>query len=76
LPEQEPGARPARPLPYQPDAEVRRAHGGLRVELGNSGRSSAHFTLYPYAGEFAAPQHKDVRSSAHWTVPLTGETYR
>lgn len=46
------------------------------MELGNSGRSSAHFTLYPYAGEFAAPQHKDVRSSAHWTVPLTGETYR
>ncbi|MFD3972145.1 phosphocholine-specific phospholipase C [Streptomyces cyaneofuscatus] len=77
LPEQEPGVRPARPLPYQPDAQVRRGAGGaLRVELSNSGRSSAHFTLYPYAGEFAAPQHKDVRGAGHWTVPPAGEAYR
>ncbi|NED11940.1 phospholipase C, phosphocholine-specific [Streptomyces sp. SID9124] len=76
LPEQEPGVRPARPLPYQPDAQVRRARGGLRVELGNSGTSSAHFALYPYAGEFPAPQHQDVRGDGHWTVPLTGESYR
>ncbi len=76
LPEQEPGVRPARPLPYQPDAEARRAHGGLRVELDNTGRSSAHFALYPYAGEFPAPQHRDVRGRAHWTVPVTGDAYR
>ncbi|MEV1044778.1 phosphocholine-specific phospholipase C [Streptomyces sp. NPDC049916] len=76
LPEQEPGARPARPLPYQPDAEARRTRGGLRVEVDNTGRSSAHFTLYPYAGEFPAPQHKDVRGRAHWTVPVTGDAYR
>ncbi|MEU9532904.1 phosphocholine-specific phospholipase C [Streptomyces sp. NPDC048213] len=76
LPEQEPGVRPARPLPYQPDAQVRRARGGLRVELGNSGKASAHFALYPYAGEFPAPQHQDVRGDGHWTVPLTGESYR
>ncbi|MEU2021195.1 phosphocholine-specific phospholipase C [Streptomyces sp. NPDC016469] len=76
LPEQEPGVRPARPLPYQPDAQVRRAGGGLRVELANSGEASAHFALYPYAGEFPAPQHQDVRGDGHWTLPLTGESYR
>ncbi|MCX4488362.1 phospholipase C, phosphocholine-specific [Streptomyces anulatus] len=76
LPAQEPGARPARPLPYRPDARARRSGDTLRVELANAGRSSAHFALYPYAGEFPAPQHKDVRDTAHWTVPLTGEAYR
>ncbi|MEU9063655.1 phospholipase domain-containing protein, partial [Streptomyces sp. NPDC048430] len=70
------GARPARPLPYQPDAQARRVAGGLRLDLGNTGRSSAHFTLYPYAGEFPAPQHRDVRGTARWSVPLTGEAYR
>ncbi|MEV5606013.1 phosphocholine-specific phospholipase C [Streptomyces sp. NPDC052299] len=76
LPEQEPGVRPARPLPYQPDARARRTDGGLRVELTNSGTSSVHFALYPYAGEFPAPQHQDVRGDGHWTVPVTGESYR
>ncbi|WP_326679833.1 phosphocholine-specific phospholipase C [Streptomyces sp. NBC_01237] len=76
LPVQERGARPARPLPYQPDAQARRVDGQLRVALSNSGRSSAHFALYPYAGEFTAPQHRDVRSTAQWTVPLTDKGYR
>ncbi|MFC8225683.1 phosphocholine-specific phospholipase C [Streptomyces sp. NPDC057287] len=76
MPVQEPGSRPARPLPYQPDAQARRVDGELRVALSNSGRSSAHFALYPYAREFPAPQHRDVRGRAQWTVPLTGEGYR
>ncbi|MEU0394366.1 phosphocholine-specific phospholipase C [Streptomyces sp. NPDC006208] len=76
MPVQEPGTRPARPLPYRPDA-----HGGVTgrtvtVSLSNRGRASAHFALYPYAGEFPVPQHKDVRGEAQWSVPLTGETYR
>ncbi|MFF3688980.1 phosphocholine-specific phospholipase C [Streptomyces sp. NPDC002187] len=76
MPVQEPGTRPARPLPYQPDA-----HGGVTgrtvtVSLSNRGRASAHFALYPYAGEFPVPQHKDVKGEAQWSVPLTGETYR
>ncbi|MFB4421781.1 phosphocholine-specific phospholipase C [Streptomyces sp. QL37] len=76
MPVQEAGVRPARPLPYQPDAQARRVAGGLRLDLSNTGRSSAHFTLYPYAGEFPAPQHRDVRGTARWAVPLTGEAYR
>lgn len=76
LPEQEPGARPARPLPYQPDAQVRRSPGGLRVELRNTGRAGAHFALYPYADEVPAPLHRDVNGAAHWTVRPAGEAYR
>lgn len=81
MPLQEPGARPARPLPYQPDAYGRLVAGragarALRLELRNTGRSSAHFALYPYAGEFDVPQHRDVRGTSQWTVPLTGDAYR
>ncbi|MEU9356832.1 phosphocholine-specific phospholipase C [Streptomyces sp. NPDC048301] len=76
MPAQEPGVRPARPLPYQPDAQATRVDGRLLVSLSNSGRSSAHFTLYPYAGEFPTPQHRDVAGAARWTVPLTGPGYR
>ncbi|MDF9869979.1 hypothetical protein OKW18_002117 [Streptomyces pratensis] len=76
MPVQEPGTRPARPLPYQPDARATLVDGGLRVDLGNTGRSSAHFVLYPYAQEFPAPQHRDVTGAARWTVPLRGHGYR
>ncbi|MFF5723781.1 phosphocholine-specific phospholipase C [[Kitasatospora] papulosa] len=76
MPVQEPGTRPARPLPYQPDARATLVDGGLRVDLGNTGRSSAHFVLYPYAQEFPAPQHRDVRGAARWTVPVRGDGYR
>ncbi|MFJ4878623.1 phosphocholine-specific phospholipase C [Streptomyces sp. NPDC088745] len=80
MPKQEPGVRRARPLPYQPDAYGRVAAGGanFRLTVGNEGRSSAHFALYPYAGEFAVPQHLDVaaRGRAEWTVPLAGDAYR
>ncbi|MGW8883586.1 phosphocholine-specific phospholipase C [Streptomyces sp. NPDC055749] len=76
MPVQEPGTRPARPLPYQPDAQAWVTDGAVQVDLSNTGRSSAHFALYPYAGEFPAPQHRDVRGTAQWTVPLTGDAYR
>ncbi|WP_299533813.1 phosphocholine-specific phospholipase C [uncultured Streptomyces sp.] len=76
MPEQEPGVRPARPLPYQPDAQARTTAAGLRVELSNTGASSAHFALYPYASEFSAPLHRDVRRSSAWTVPVPDDRYR
>ncbi|MFF5936835.1 phosphocholine-specific phospholipase C [Streptomyces sp. NPDC012508] len=76
MPVQEPGTRPARPLPYQPDAQARVGGGALTVDLTNSGKASAHFALYPYAGEFAVPQHRDVRGKAQWAVPLTRDHYR
>lgn len=76
MPVQEPGTRPARPLPYQPDAQARVGTGRITVDLKNTGKGSAHFALYPYAGEFTAPQHQDVRGTAQWAVPLTRDHYR
>ncbi|MEV1026292.1 phosphocholine-specific phospholipase C [Streptomyces sp. NPDC050264] len=73
MPVQEPGTRPARALPYQPDAHARVHEGKLTLSLVNTGRSSAHFTLYPYAGEFAAPLHFDVLRDA--TVPVREGAY-
>ncbi|MBT2385359.1 phosphocholine-specific phospholipase C [Streptomyces sp. ISL-11] len=75
MPRQEPGTRPTRPLPYRPDAD-----GGLdgelfRLRLRNAGRSSAHFALYPYAGEYGTPQHRDVLGSASWDVPVRKGAY-
>ncbi|MFI6641075.1 phosphocholine-specific phospholipase C [Streptomyces sp. NPDC050504] len=72
MPVQEEGVRRARPLPYRPDADSKAKGGALTVFLRNTGRASAHFALYPYAGEFAVPQHQDVRGTAQWRVPLTG----
>nr|WP_190154671.1 phospholipase C, phosphocholine-specific [Streptomyces litmocidini] len=86
MPVQEPGVRPARPLPYQPDAFATTGpgsrpgsasgSGSVTVALSNRGRASAHFALYPYAGEFAVPQHRDVRREGEWTVPVPGDHYR
>ncbi|MEU6079725.1 phosphocholine-specific phospholipase C [Streptomyces sp. NPDC047108] len=76
MPVQEPGRRRARPLPYQPDAHGRVDGRSVRLLLVNTGRRSAHFALYPYAGEFPAPQHRDVKGIAGWEVPVVGEEYR
>ncbi|MEU3606330.1 phosphocholine-specific phospholipase C [Streptomyces sp. NPDC035033] len=76
MPVQEPGVRPARPLPYQPDASATVGAGTVTVALRNTGRASAHFALYPYAGEFEVPQHTDVRGTGEWTVPVRQDRYR
>jgi phospholipase C len=76
MPEQEPGTRRARPLPYQPDVYGRLGGPGLRLSLTNTGRSSAPLALYPYAGEFPVPQHRDVKGTASWDVPVAGGEYR
>ncbi|QNS08635.1 phosphocholine-specific phospholipase C [Streptomyces xanthii] len=74
VPEQEPGSRPARPLPYQPDAHARVRDGRLTLNLSNTGSSSAHFALYPYAGEAAAPLHFDVPREQAVPVGAEGAT--
>jgi phospholipase C len=77
MPVQEPGRRRARALPYQPDVDGKVADGRtVRLSVRNTGRSSAHFALYPYAGEFDVPQHLDVQGEKTWTVPLAGDAYR
>ncbi|GAA2410594.1 phospholipase C, phosphocholine-specific [Actinomadura vinacea] len=75
MPSQEPGTRPARPLPYQPEASVRVSGRTLRLDLVNHGLESVHFALYPYAGEFPRPRHFDVARTERADIPLSGDAY-
>ncbi|MFD1929929.1 MULTISPECIES: phosphocholine-specific phospholipase C [Nonomuraea] len=72
MPEQEPGTKPARALPYQPNAWVRALGKELELTLGNAGGESMHMTLYPYRGEFALPLHLDVLGVTTRRVPVDG----
>ncbi|MFG2005894.1 phospholipase domain-containing protein [Spirillospora sp. NPDC048911] len=74
MPTPEPGTRPARPLPYQPEATLRVAKGTLRLSLTNTGAESVHFSLYPYAGELPKPRHFDVTRRIE-QVFKGGDTY-
>ncbi|HUO21566.1 MAG TPA: phospholipase C, phosphocholine-specific [Caulobacteraceae bacterium] len=47
LPRQEPGSRPARPLPYAFDAWARPVGDALELTLDNRGAAGAGFGLYP-----------------------------
>ena len=47
LPRQEPGQRPARPLPYAFDVTAKAADGGLALTIANTGAAGAAFALYP-----------------------------
>lgn len=51
MPTQEPGARPQRPLPYRPwaDIVVDSATGRVRAELTNAGSVAFHYTVFPNA---------------------------
>ncbi|MGW4480654.1 phosphocholine-specific phospholipase C [Rhodococcus triatomae] len=76
MPVQESGTRPARALPYQPDAHVTvDAPGSLTVTMSNTGAASTHLALHPYAGEFAVPRHYDVSGTVEDTVPVPGARY-
>ncbi|WP_094273830.1 phosphocholine-specific phospholipase C [Rhodococcus sp. OK302] len=77
MPVQESGTRPARALPYQPDAYATVDSGArsLTVHLVNGGAESAHLALYPYADEFDLPRHYDVLGQTDDTVALEGSQY-
>ncbi|MBP2474277.1 phospholipase C [Crossiella equi] len=78
MPVPEPGTRPSRALPYQPDAwavlDATRSH--LLLDLANTGEASAHFSLHAYAGEFAVPRQYDVLGTRQDAVALPGADYR
>ena len=78
VPAQEPGRRSARPLPYQPSVSATLDGSGhtLRLRLANRGRQSAHFAIYPYAGEFDEPRHVDVVGELVESIPIGDSGYR
>jgi phospholipase C len=75
LPQQQPGTRPARPLPYRPEAWARVEGRTLVLTLRNFGTKSAHFTIYPYGGELPAPKHLDVLGLQIVRIPLSSKKY-
>lgn len=75
MPTQEQGVRPARPLPYQPDARAELRGRELALTFANRGEESVHLALYPYAAEFAAPLHFDVRGESTHVVQVSGDRY-
>ncbi|MEV4458333.1 phosphocholine-specific phospholipase C [Microbispora sp. NPDC049633] len=75
MPVQEPGVRPARALPYQPDAEAVVRARSVEITLRNFGTASAHFILYGHLGELAKPAHFDVLGTAEEVVYFPGPGY-
>ncbi|MEV6067635.1 phosphocholine-specific phospholipase C [Nocardia sp. NPDC052001] len=73
LPIQEPGTRKARPLPYQPAVSSALDGSTLSVTLTDTGRASAHFTIYPFAGISGDPRHYDVAHTTTEKFTVTGK---
>jgi phospholipase C len=67
VPTQEPGTRPARPLPYQATANVSVANGTATLAMANAGSAALQLGVYP-AG--AAPAQYDVAAGAEVTAPV------
>jgi phospholipase C len=72
VPQQEPGRRPARALPYRPSVSGFVADGKLTLALGNDSAEAAHFAIYPYGGELPAPAHVDVRREHAEAITVAG----
>jgi len=54
-PRQEPGARPARALPYAFEASARLGPEGLELTIANTGAAGAGFALYPAQVDAGGP---------------------
>jgi phospholipase C len=76
MPAQESGRKPARALPYAPEASALLDRlGRLELTLRNRGESPAHFAIYPYAGELALPEHVDVERERSERIVLAGDAF-
>lgn len=76
MPEQEPGTRPARPLPYRPEASATMDGRTLVITLRDKGRRGSHFAIYPYEGELKAPKHLVVCGTHVERIRLRRGSYR
>ncbi len=75
MPGGEPGVRPARALPYRPDASARTRGRAVEIAMSNTGTESAHLALYGYMGELVRPLHFDVLGHAREVVYFPCPTY-
>ena len=78
MPRQEPGVRPARPLPYDLDVQEHWADGELTLRFLNRGRAGAVFTVYR-DGDDAGPRYYTVEAgktlSGAWSVTGPDKAY-
>jgi len=64
MPNQESGTRPARPLPYQPNATSRAdADGAFRIKMSNGGADSVHYAIHPNHHRSDGPWQYDVAAN-------------
>ncbi|SNT10502.1 phospholipase C [Streptosporangium subroseum] len=75
MPDQEPGTKPARALPYRPDASARIRGRSVEITMSNTGTESAHLALYGYMGELVRPLHFDVLGHAREVIYFPCPTY-
>ncbi|MEU8204468.1 phosphocholine-specific phospholipase C [Streptosporangium sp. NPDC049046] len=75
MPCAEPGVRPARALPYRPDASARTGGRAVEITMSNTGTESAHLALYGYMGELVRPMHFDVLGQVREVVYFPCPTY-
>ncbi|WP_084477941.1 phosphocholine-specific phospholipase C [Nocardia jejuensis] len=73
LPVPEPGTRPSRPVPYRPAVSSGMDGSELSVTLADTGKSSSHFMIYPFAGIAGPPRHYDVSGTLTETFSVAGE---
>ncbi|PWW60294.1 phospholipase C [Actinokineospora spheciospongiae] len=76
-PVQEPGTKPARKLPYQPNANLSQSKSTGRVtfSMTNRGTRTTHFTVYANAHRTDGPWHHDVTPGATTTDPFNAGAY-
>ncbi len=76
FPVQEPGSRPARPLPYQPDVSgsVQYPLGTLWLTLTNGGCASVHLAVYANAYRTDGPWSYDVAACTSQRVLFGTQT--
>jgi phospholipase C len=72
-PRQDPGVRPARPIPYQAtaNASVRTSTGDVTLALANSGTAALQLGVYPNG---AAPSRHDVAANGRVSVDVPAVT--
>ncbi|MBC7305006.1 MAG: phospholipase C, phosphocholine-specific [Nocardia sp.] len=77
LPPQEPGTKPARPLPYQTDADATQHKdlGKLRFTMRNGGTKTTHYTVFADAERTDGPWHFDVAPGRSVTDDFDVITY-
>jgi len=74
MPRQEPGRRPARPLPYALEVETSWREGALHARFHNTGQAGAVF-LVRADGSEAGPWHYTVQAGSALEAQWPGDTF-